>query len=228
MATYPRDQTKLAAWARSHADVWSQDPSAIGLTPAQVAAFNGVVDEFEARRLEAITARNAARSATAMSNHAKLVMRNAASDLVRTIRAFAAMNGASDVLARAQLPIIAQASPVPPPGQPTNLSFSIGSDGALTLAWTAKHPKGSDRVVYLVRRKLAHEKGYTFLGASGEKSYTDDTLPVGVASATYVITAQRGRVKGPDSLTYVVTFGSVAPPLDAGTVAAVQRAPRAA
>lgn len=228
MATYPRDQAKLALWARVHAEAWSADPAALGLTEERVAAFRDVVDAYDARRSEAIAARNAARSATEASNQARLKMRNAASDLVKTIRAFAAIEGDSGVLIKAMIPEIANASPVPAPGQPTDPSFSLGSDGALTLSWTAKHPTGSDRVVYLVRRKLPGEDRFTFIGASGEKSFTDDTLPQGVAGATYVITAQRGRVKGPDSLMYSVSFGSVAPAMDAGPTVQVPAQTRAA
>jgi hypothetical protein len=210
MPTYPRDQDKLYTWAQVHAQAWAQDPSAVGLSVEQVEQLAQVVEQFGQARVAARAARAAARSATQASIDAKLAMRNATSDLVKVIRAYAATSGDAEVLNRALLPAIAAGSPVAPPGQPTRFNVGLNPDGSLTIQWKAKHPAGSDRVVYLVQRQLPGEDGWTLLGASGEKSFVDETLPQGVVSATYRVTAQRGRVKGEASIPIVVSFGSVA------------------
>jgi hypothetical protein len=75
----------------------------------------------------------------------------------------------------------------------------------------AKHPEGSDRVVYFVQRKLIDEAAFRLIGGSGEKSYHDDTLPVSIDGATCIITAQRGNVQGQPSRQLTVTFGSGGP-----------------
>lgn len=209
MATYPRDQAKLYTWAKVHAQAWAQDPAAIGVTPATIAQYANIVEDFQAKATAARAARAEAIAATQASANAKRAMRDATSDLVKTIRAFAATNDEDAVLNRALLPAIAAPAPIAPPGQCTGFTIDLNGDGSLTIGWTAKHPAGSDRVVYLVQRRLAGEDAWTLLGASGEKSYTDDTLPQGVAGATYTVTAQRGRVKGEASLPIVVSFGSV-------------------
>lgn len=218
MATYPRDQAKLYTWAKVHAEAWAQDPAAIGVTPAAIAQYASIVDEFQAKATAARAARAEAIAATQASVHAKRAMRDATSDLVKVIRAYAATSGDDAVLNRALLPAIAAAAPIAAPGPCTGFRIDLNGDGSLTIGWTAKHPAGSDRVVYLVQRQLPGEEAWTLLGASGEKSYTDDTLPQGVTGATYTVTAQRGRVKGAASIPIVVSFGSV--PSGGGMIAA--------
>jgi len=79
------------------------------------------------------------------------------------------------------------------------------------LKWKVRHPEGSDRVVYFVQRKLISEGAFALVGGSGEKSYQDDTLPIGIDGASYIITAQRGIVLGQASRQLTVTFGSGGP-----------------
>ena len=98
--------------------------------------------------------------------------------------------------------------PVPPPAQPTDFKVELNSNGSITLKWKARHPEGSDRVVYFVKRKLIRESAFRLVGGSGEKSYQDDTLPIGIDGASYIITAQRGNVQGQPSRQLTVTFGS--------------------
>lgn len=64
-----------------------------------------------------------------------------------------------------------------------------------------------------MQRKLISETAFRLIGGSGEKSYQDDTLPVGIDGATYIITAQRGNVQGQPSRQLTVTFGSGGPGL---------------
>jgi hypothetical protein len=58
---------------------------------------------------------------------------------------------------------------VPPPYQPTDFKVGSTSDGSITLKRKAKHPEGSDRVVYFVQRKLINESAFTLVGGSGEE-----------------------------------------------------------
>lgn len=61
------------------------------------------------------------------------------------------------------------------------------------------------------QRKLVSEDSFRLIGGSGEKSYQDDTLPVGIDGATYIVTAQCGNVQGQPSRQLTVTFGSGGP-----------------
>ena len=89
------------------------------------------------------------------------------------------------------------------------MSRSVNS----TRSQRPRHPRSrhSDRVVYFVQRKLISEGAFALIGGSGEKSYQDDTLPIGVDGATYIITSQRGNVLGQASRQLTVTFGSGGP-----------------
>ncbi len=127
------------------------------------------------------------------------------------LRAFATNANNPNVYVLAQIPAPNPGAPVPPPGQATDFKVELNSNGSITLKWKAKHPEGSDRVVYFVQRKLISETAFTLVGGSGEKSYQDDTLPIGIDGATYIVTAQRGNVQGQSSRQLTVTFGSGGP-----------------
>ncbi len=45
------------------------------------------------------------------------------------------------------------------------------------------------------------------LGGSGNRSFTDETLPVGTAGVSYIVTANRGSVSGNASNAFTVQFG---------------------
>jgi hypothetical protein len=211
MATYPRDRAEFLRWAEAHVDVFTSQAAAIGLTAAQATAFKNQVGALRGRTTAQQAAKDAAKSATEAARDADSATRELTSDLVRSIRAFATNNNNPNVYVLAQIPAPNPGAPVPPPGQPTDFKVELNSDGSITLKWKAKHPEGSDRVVYFVQRKLINETAFRLIGGSGEKSYQDDTLPVGIDGATYIITAQRGNVQGQPSRQLTVTFGSGGP-----------------
>ena len=209
MATYPKNRAEFLTWAEAHVDVFAAQAANIGLTPAQTTAFKNQVIALRTRTTAQRVARDAAKAATEAAVDADSAARELTSDLVRSIRAFATNSNNPNVYVLAQIPAPpAGGAPVPPPGQPTDFKVELNSDGSITLKWKAKHPEGSDRVVYFVQRKLASEPAFSLVGGSGEKSYQDDTLPVGSDGATYIVTAQRGNVQGQPSQQLTVTFGS--------------------
>jgi len=211
MATYPRDRKEFLVWAEAHWPVWLASPTKIGLTVEQVTAFKNQVGVLRTKTTAQQAAKDAAKAATEAAGDADSDTRELTSDLVRSIRAFATNSNDPEVYQIAQIPAPSSGAPVPPPGQPTDFKVELNSDGSITLKWKAKHPEGSDRVVYFVQRKLINETSFRLIGGSGEKSYQDDTLPVGIDGATYIITAQRGNVQGQPSRQLTVTFGSGGP-----------------
>jgi hypothetical protein len=211
MATYPKNRAEFLTWAEAHVDVFTSQAANIGLTAAQATAFKNQVGTLRGRTTAQEAARLAAKAATEAAVDADGDTRELTSDLVRSIRAFATNNNNPNVYVLAQIPAPNSGAPVPPPGQPTDFKVELNSDGSITVKWKAKHPEGSDRVVYFVQRKLISEDSFRLIGGSGEKSYQDDTLPVGIDGATYIITAQRGNVQGQPSRQLTVTFGSGGP-----------------
>jgi len=58
----------------------------------------------------------------------------------------------------------------------------------------------------------AHQRAsFALISGSGVKSYQDDTLPISIDGATYILTAQRGNVQRQASMQLTVTFGSGRP-----------------
>lgn len=208
MATYPKNRAEFLRWAEAHVDVWSEAAARIGISAAQAQEFRDQVAELRTRTIAQQKAKDAAKSATEGARDADREAREITSDLVRAIRAFATNSNDPDVYQIAQIPAPTPGAPVPPPGQPMDFKVELNSDGSITLKWKAKHPEGSDRVVYFVQRKLVNESAFTLVGGTGEKNYQDNTLPVGIDGATYIITAQRGSVQGMPSRQLTVTFGS--------------------
>lgn len=192
-----------------HAPVWGASAAAIGLTPAQATAFAAAATAARAAYNAQLAAQEAARIATATMQAQVQAARNQAADLIRTIKAFAELqNKPGPVYNLAQIPPPQPASPLPPPGQPTNIAAALNTDGSITLRWKAANPEGSNGMVYNVRRKIEGESGFTFVGVVGTRHFTDSTLPPGPASVQYVIYGQRGTASGPMSAPFTVLFGS--------------------
>lgn len=207
MGTYPRDRESFLLWCEAHVPVWESAPAAIGLTAAQVTAFKSATNTMRTRVNAQAAALDAARAATESSRQQERLLRETAGDLVRTIRAYALSSNNPGVYVQAQIPAPQPASPLPPPGQPENFRVELNPGGSITIRWKARHPRGSDRVVYFVRRRLAGETAFALLGGTGDKWFTDETLPAGIASATYIVQAQRGGISGPPSQQLTISFG---------------------
>lgn len=207
MSTYPRKRDEFLTWCQAHAPVWSAAPTTIGLSAPQTLAFSVAVGDLETAVLTQEIARQTALAATGTAQSREAALRNLAGDLVRTIRAFAQTTNNPNVYQLAQIPPPAAPGPLPPPGQPTDFKVELNPEGSITLRWKAAHPAGSSNVVYFVTRKFVGESGFTLLGASGERNFTDATIPFGTSSATYIVQAQRGQTSGPASQQLTVTFG---------------------
>jgi hypothetical protein len=78
---------------------------------------------------------------------------------------------------------------------PTDLRVGLLATGALSLSWRCDHPGRSNGTVYEVRRAV-HDGPLSFLGVSGVRSFTDDTLPEGAGRVVYQITALRSTGNG--------------------------------
>jgi hypothetical protein len=80
--------------------------------------------------------------------------------------------------------------------------------GALELKWKCNNPSGTQGTIYEVKRQIGGvgSGGFVFVGASGVRSFTDDTLPSGSAPVTYQITAVRSTARGKPAQ-FTVNFG---------------------
>ncbi|MDP1660690.1 MAG: hypothetical protein Q8L55_02140, partial [Phycisphaerales bacterium] len=134
---------------------------------------------------------------------------------LRIIDAFAtASANPAAVYTAAQIDPPAVPAPLAPPGAVTGITVGIDiNTGATIIKWKGNNPGGSSNVAYIVRRKLASATDFTFIGTAGNsgpeaRTFVDSTLPQGVDSVFYLLTATRGSQTGP-SVQVQVRFGTV-------------------
>lgn len=220
----PYGRTKTLVWLEAHIEAWSLDPSAIGLTPAQVAQLQGEIagvrDDFTS--VQEVRAHSEATTEKFHSSADDL--HDKAADLILAIKSFAATSGNGGIvyLAAGMTPKNAP-SPTGAPSMPTNLRAQLESRGNIVLSWDGTGPTGT---VYEISRKLAGETKFSLLGNVGalQKTYTDKTLPVGATFATYMIRARRGSTMSAYSMQFNIQFGPTAPPITPAEAVEIDRA----
>lgn len=105
------------------------------------------------------------------------------------------------------IPPPAKASPIGPPGQPTQFTFELDARGALELSWKCKNPRGAVGTMYQVSRRIGPGGELVPLGITGEKRFVDETIPAGSTQVIYQIQAIRSTAAGPIA-TFNVNFGT--------------------
>ena len=194
---------------------WQADPGAIGLTDQQVEALAQQVADAQAALFAAHEARQAAEAATLSMRLAVGAMRAGGGALVNTIRAYAQTSGEGNgVYVAALVPPPKQPSLAPPVEAPESLRASIGTDGAVTLLWTARQPVPGAAVFCEVSRAIDTGGGgaglskFVLLGGSGDGTFRDERIPPGTRGATYRVAAMRagGRRAQPHPPEAVVTI----------------------
>lgn len=212
MSILPRRVEDLLNFCELHIAPWSAQPAQIGLTPQQVTQFSNLTTAARAAHTGKLEAEQSARVATAASRAAVRDLRRQAGDLIRLIKAYAqSQPDPAAVYQAAQIPEPQPPSPAPPPGQPFDFRVTLDPLGLITLRWKANNPPGVGGTVYNVRRKLAGESAYAFIGATGSRAFTDETLPAGTAQAQYIVQGQRGGAVGPQSFPFTINFGVPGP-----------------
>lgn len=208
MTTYPIRRADFTVWGQSHAETFSANAVAIGLTPAQALAFSDAISLLQTASVAQDKARDNAKAATEGVNDAFAAAKQITGETLKRIRLFAETTNNPNVYQVANIPSPSAPSPVPPPGTPTDFKIELDTSGAITLKFKCQNPSNGGGVTYLVRRKLPGENTFSIIGSSGKRSYTDPTLPAGVTSAEYTIQAQRAGKLGPVSLAVLVRIGS--------------------
>ena len=84
---------------------------------------------------------------------------------------------------------------------------SRGAEPPLATLAPSRWDGSPGNTFYQVQRKLLGEALPTIIGGSGNKSFTDETLPFGTDSVQYIVTAIRGNVSGNASSSLNVQFG---------------------
>jgi hypothetical protein len=212
---YPSKIADFVPWINSRTPVWKAAPATVGLTAAQATAIDNAAKELEIAYAAANKARQESKNATAFQDGALRAALTLLQQDIRIIDAYAANSPSpAGVYNAADIDPPATPQPVPAPGNVTDITFGIDIvSGAPIIKWKGNNPGGSSNVSYIIKRKLQGEAHFAFVGVSGSsgpdaRTFTDNTLPQGVDSVSYTITAQRGSVAGP-ATQISVRFGVV-------------------
>ena len=204
----PQKKQEKVQWYQSHVGVWSDNAAALGLLPADTTALGDLTAAAQAALDDQQAKTQAARAATLVYHAAVAAMADKGADLIQFIKAKAA--GSADpaaIYALAQIPAPASPSPLAAPGTPFDLKVELNPDGSLNLSWKCLNPEGSTGTLYEVRRKaLNGSSGFAHIGASGTRSFTDDTVAAGTPAVVYEITAVRSTKRGTPGQ-FIVNFG---------------------
>lgn len=204
MSVVPNKKADKVAFFASKIAPWTTSATQIGTTTTAVTDLGTKVTAAQAALADQVAAEQAAKAATMTANNAVNAAASAGADIIKAIRAKAAVSGNS-VYELAQIPDPATPQPVTSLGQPTDFKVELGGDGALTLKWKCASPRASG-VIYQVWRSFDGGANFAYAGGTGTKSFVDSAVPAGTASVMYKVQALRSTATGPWA-TFTVLLG---------------------
>lgn len=199
---------------------WATNAASIGLTPAAVTALGTLTTQARAAFNAAEAARQAAKAATQKFYDTVRAMHSApgaGSDMIETIKTWAQTKNDPNVYVLAQIPPPAAPGVTPPPGTPFEFTVGLLQNGALELKWKCNNPSGTQGTVYEIKRKTGATGSFGYVGSTGVKNFTDDTVAAGSPSVTYQVTAIRSTQRGNPGQ-FTVSFGVGGPGLTIASV----------
>src|SRR5688572_8068571 len=179
MSTVPLGKNDKISYYEEHAPIFVANAAALGVDPAAAADLQTKTTSARGSFNTQQTAKTSARTAVGNCNIAVKAMSDAGADIIRQIRATAAVEGDS-IYTLAGLPIPAAPSPVPPPGKPTDFAVVLLPNGSIELSWRCENSANAAGPLYHVYRREAAGVPWTFIAGTGEKKLLDTTLPAGV------------------------------------------------
>jgi hypothetical protein len=219
MGVVPESRLGKIEFYEAHIAPWTTNAAAVGLTPAAVTALGALTTQARAAFNAAEAARQAAKTATQNFYDKVRALHSgpgAGQDMIDTIRVFAETKNDPNVYTLAQIPPPATPGTTPPPGTPFEFTVGLLQNGALELKWKCNNPSGTQGTIYEVMRKIA-SGAFNFVGATGVRTFTDETIPSGSAPVTYRITAVRSTSRGSPAQ-FTVNFGIGGPGLTIASI----------
>ena len=187
----------------SHMAIWTTNAVAIGSSAAEIAALQPKTTAARSAMTAQQAAMEAARTKTAELREAVRIMSAATSVLIQKVRTKAAVDGIS-VYNLANIPAPATPTPVGPPGTLSMFVAELTTLGDLDLTWKNSN---ATNAVYMVYRRFTDAGQYDLLIGSGEKKFTDSTIPPGTAQVQYNVQAVRSSGVS-DWAVFVVNLGN--------------------
>ena len=204
MGVLPESRLDQVDFFETRISPWGLNAVAIGLTIAQTGAQKALTGAARNSHENMITARNAARAATAQFYADSDAMRANGADLIKIIRAFATSTNDPNVFTLAQIPPPAASTPLPAPEIPADLQSGLLNSGFVELTWRGSVAPGGTFTLW----RSINGGAFVQIGLTGAKVFVDDTLPAGTPAATYFVKAHRGLLASDDSEPIFVRFGT--------------------
>ena len=207
MGVVPIRKIERVQFYEDHIAPFTTNATAIGLVTTEVTDLDTKTSAARAAYNEQQAARQAAKAATESFKNAANAVTVAGAALLKKIRAKAEQSGDPNVYVLAEIPAPAIPTPRAAPGTPSNLKVELDGNGALILSWKCPNPAGTSGTMYQIYRAVGAGTEFTYLGGSGEKNFTDTTVPAGATRLTYQIQAVRSTAVGMWA-EFVVNFGT--------------------
>lgn len=218
MSVVPAKQGPKLEFFENHIDPWTTNAVAIGTTSAIVTDLQTKTTAARAAYDAQKAALQAAKTATATLDTAMRAMGNAGAAIIDQVRA-KARTGGDAVYNLAQIPVPATPKTKAKPGTPYKFEATLNPDGSLALTWKCD-TKRAMGTMYQIYRSVGGSTNFTIVGGSGQREFTDTTIPAGTTQVTYKIQATRSTAAGLWA-TFNVFFGSNAGGNDVASVEAV-------
>ncbi|HEY0008774.1 MAG TPA: hypothetical protein VGB55_08630 [Tepidisphaeraceae bacterium] len=209
MPILPRTPDERVKFVQNRISLWTANATQIGLLPADVTALSAKATAAAAAMSAAQVARDNAKSLTLAADGAVDAMVRDAAEAIKKIKVKATETGGNTVYELSNIPAPATPTARPAPGQPSDFKVTLTQLGALDMSWKCKNPAGTSGTLYQVYRRIGENGTPVHIGASGNKTFIDNTLPAGTSTVVYQIQAIRSTVGGPFA-SFTVQFGQPA------------------
>ena len=204
----PQPKVDQIVWFETHLPLWAAAPTAFGLTALQITALTTLVAAARKNYNDAQAARDASKAATTNETTAVASMLASGRAIVNIMKAFIENSHNAALWGQAGLEPDASGGTAPNPTAPYQLSAGLDSQGDVIVKWKASQPVGVSGVIYSVQRAI-DGGAYALLDSVGGKTFTDETVPIGTQSVSYIIKAKRGNQMSDWSEALTVRFGRV-------------------
>jgi hypothetical protein len=134
MAIVPEKKIEKIEFYENHVGPWGSAAVALGTTTAAVTDLTTKTAAARAAFNAREAAQDVARAATLTYDAAVDAMVGAGADILKQIKAKAAITGGDSIYALAQIPAPAAPSPVGPPGKPNTFKLGLQEDGTLVMS----------------------------------------------------------------------------------------------
>ena len=211
MSVIPDTLAEKLAFFEARVAEWSTNAAAIGITPGQATGISAMTAEARAKYDAAVAARAASKNATNDQKIAFDMLTTFGGDLVKTIRAYAETNDNPIVYSLASIPAPAEPTPLGPPATPTNLVAALNTSGNVDITFKASKTGGTTFIIERRTTPLGEitPNGWTQIGITESKKFTDNALPQGLGSVQYRVIATRSSGVGTPSQFTALQFGTV-------------------